>query len=116
LSQLRQTAEPAWQALATGDFAAMGTTMKHNTALQAELHEALVSPEARQVMAIARAHGALGWKVNGAGGSGGSLTLLCGDNSAAKRTMLREIEQENVLFQTIPISLRRFPRNKRGKR
>jgi D-glycero-alpha-D-manno-heptose-7-phosphate kinase len=107
LSQLRQTAEPAWQALATGDFAAMGTTMKHNTALQAELHEALVSPEARQVMAIARAHGALGWKVNGAGGSGGSLTLLCGDNSAAKRTMLREIEQENVLFQTIPISLSR---------
>ena len=107
LNKLRHTAEPAWQALAAGDFAAMGTAMKHNTALQAELHEALVSPEARQVMAIAQAHGALGWKVNGAGGSGGSLTLLCGDNSAAKRTMLREIEQENVSFQTIPITLSR---------
>jgi D-glycero-alpha-D-manno-heptose-7-phosphate kinase len=105
LNHLRQTAGPTWQALAAGDFVAMGETMKRNTDLQAELHEALVSPEARQVIAIAKAHGALGWKVNGAGGSGGSLTLLCGADAAAKRAMLREIEQENVSFRSIPIAL-----------
>ena len=107
LNQLRQTAEPAWKALGAGDFAAMGEAMKRNTALQAELHEALVSPEARQVIAIAQAHGALGWKVNGAGGFGGSLTLLCGADSVAKRAMLREIEQENLLFRSIPVTLSR---------
>lgn len=105
LNQLRQTAEPAWNALIKGDFAAMGATMQRNTALQAELHKALVSPEARRVIEIAQAHGALGWKVNGAGGSGGSLTLLSDDNLAAKQAMLRAIEQESPLFQTIPISL-----------
>ena len=79
--------------------------MQRNTALQAELHEALVSPEAQRVIEIAQAHGALGWKVNGAGGSGGSLTLLCGADGASKRAMLREIEQENGLFRVIPIAL-----------
>jgi D-glycero-alpha-D-manno-heptose-7-phosphate kinase len=107
LNALRQTAEPAWQALKACDFATLGTVMKHNTDLQAELHEALVSPEARRVIAIAQAHGVLGWKVNGAGGSGGSLTLLCGDDSAVKRSLLRKIEQENTLFHSIPISLSR---------
>jgi D-glycero-alpha-D-manno-heptose-7-phosphate kinase len=54
------------------------------------------------------AHGAVGWKVNGAGGDGGSLTILCGPNSAAKRAMVREIEEENHLFQNIPVYLSRF--------
>jgi D-glycero-alpha-D-manno-heptose-7-phosphate kinase len=85
----------------------MGQAMQRNTALQADLHATLVSPEARQVIAIAQEHGALGWKVNGAGGSGGSLTLLCGADSDAKRAMLREIEQENELFRSIPIALSR---------
>jgi D-glycero-alpha-D-manno-heptose-7-phosphate kinase len=105
LNQLRQTAVPTWEALAAGDFVTMGAAMQRNTALQAELHEALVSSEARRVIDIAQAHGALGWKVNGAGGSGGSLTLLSGADAAVKRTMLREIEQENELFQSIPITL-----------
>jgi D-glycero-alpha-D-manno-heptose-7-phosphate kinase len=105
LQALRQTAEPAWHALQRGDFATLGAIMQRNTVLQAELHEALVSSEARRVMAIAQAHGALGWKVNGAGGSGGSVTLLCGDDTAVNRAMLRAIEQDNPLFQPIPLTL-----------
>ena len=107
LEGLRETAVPTWNALAAGDFAAVGATMQRNTVLQEELHEALISPEAQRVIEIAQAHGALGWKVNGAGGSGGSLTLLCSEDSAAKRAMLREIEQENESFQSIPILLSR---------
>jgi D-glycero-alpha-D-manno-heptose-7-phosphate kinase len=67
-----------------------------------------VSPDAQRVIQIAQAHGARGWKVNGAGGDGGSLTILTGPNSHTRRAMIREIEQENPLFQNIPIFPSRF--------
>ena len=67
-----------------------------------------VSPAHQQIIEIAKAYGALGWKVNGAGGDGGSLAILCGDVSHAKRAMIREIEQANPLFQNIPIYLSRY--------
>ncbi|MEO8501809.1 MAG: GHMP kinase, partial [Vicinamibacteria bacterium] len=51
--------------------------------------------------------GALGWKVNGAGGEGGSLTLLCGENASRKRALVREIEQASPAFRNIPIHLSR---------
>jgi len=60
------------------------------------------------VIAIAKAHGALGWKVNGAGGSGGSVTILCEALAQAKRLMLRTIEQENPKFKNIPITISRY--------
>ena len=58
----------------------------------------------RRVIAVARAHGALGWKVNGAGGDGGSLTVLCGPGADARHMLARaigEIEGASV----IPIRL-----------
>ena len=81
--------------------------MIDNTDAQAELHPDLIGEEAARVINLARAHGALGWKVNGAGGAGGSLTLLCGARSEAKRALLREIAQEDASFQIIPIRLSR---------
>jgi D-glycero-alpha-D-manno-heptose-7-phosphate kinase len=78
-----------------------------NTEAQRALHAELISPEAQQVIQVARAHGALGWKVNGAGGEGGSLTLLCGSYSQAKRAMIRDIKAENPLFQPVPMRLSR---------
>ena len=36
----------------------------------------MVNDDARAVIEAARAHGALGWKVNGAGGPGGTVTAL----------------------------------------
>jgi D-glycero-alpha-D-manno-heptose-7-phosphate kinase len=67
----------------------------------------LIGEDAQQVIDIARAYGAEGWKVNGAGGEGGSVPLLGGASSSAKRAMLRAIEEENPLFQNIPIYLSR---------
>jgi D-glycero-alpha-D-manno-heptose-7-phosphate kinase len=90
-----------------GDFPALGRAMIENTEAQGRLHPDLISRDARRIIEIARAHGALGWKVNGAGGEGGSLTLLCGPHSYEKRAMIREIEQDNPLFQNIPIYLSR---------
>ncbi len=108
LEALRATAEPSRDALYAGDFPALGKAMTQNTEAQRNLHPDLVSPDAQRVIDIAQAHGALGWKVNGAGGDGGSLTILCGPLSYAKRTMIREVEEEDPLFQNIPISLSRF--------
>jgi D-glycero-alpha-D-manno-heptose-7-phosphate kinase len=108
LEDLRRTAEKSRDALYAGDFYALGAAMIENTEAQERLHPALISPDAQQVIEIAKAHGALGWKVNGAGGDGGSVTLLCNDLSMIKRTMLREIEQENPLFKSIPLYLSRF--------
>jgi D-glycero-alpha-D-manno-heptose-7-phosphate kinase len=107
LADLRATPERSRDALYAGDFAALGRAMADNTEAQRRLHPALVSRDAERVIAIARAHGAIGWKVNGAGGEGGSVTLLCGDFSHVKRAMIREIEAENRLFKSIPIYLSR---------
>jgi len=60
------------------------------------------------VIEIARAHGALGWKLNGAAGDGGSVTILSGLNTSAKRAMIAALEQENPLFKNIPIYLSRY--------
>ena len=49
-----------------------------NTEAQRQLHPKLISEEAQRVIEIAHEHGALGWKVNGAGGEGGSVTILSG--------------------------------------
>ena len=108
LVDLRQTAPKARDALYAGDFKELGASMVENTDAQRHLNPKLVSADAQRVIEIAQAHGALGWKVNGAGGDGGSVTILCGDASQAKRAMIREIEQEKLLFKHIPIYLSRY--------
>jgi D-glycero-alpha-D-manno-heptose-7-phosphate kinase len=108
LNDLRGTAEQSRDALYEGDFSALGRAMIDNTDAQASLHPDLVSADALRVIDIAREHNAVGWKVNGAGGAGGSITLLCGDVSLGKRAMIREVEQENRRFKNIPIYLSRY--------
>lgn len=108
LSDLRQTARKSRDAVYAGEFTELGRAMIENTEAQERLHPDLISADAHRVIEIARAHGALGWKVNGAGGEGGSLTLLCGESSYAKRAMIREIEQENQFYKNIPVYLSRF--------
>ena len=107
LEALRRTAPRSRDALYAGDFAALGRAMIDNTDAQRHLHPELVSADADKVIEIARSFGALGWKVNGAGGEGGSLTLLCGDQSCEKRSMIRAIEASSAMFRNVPIYLSR---------
>jgi D-glycero-alpha-D-manno-heptose-7-phosphate kinase len=108
LADLRTTARRSRDAVYKGDFAMLGAAMIENTQAQMRLNPDLVNADAAKVIEIARAHGALGWKVNGAGGEGGSLTLLCNESSSARRSMISAIEQENRAFQSIPIYLSRY--------
>ncbi len=105
LRPLRRTPLHARDALYAGDFVALGRAMIENTEAQANLHPDLVSPKHQAVIEVARRHGALGWKVNGAGGDGGSVTLLGGPKAAENRAMLRAITSEVPGTQNIPIYL-----------
>ena len=107
LEDLRQTAEKSRDAVYAGDFTALGRTMIENTEAQTRLHPDLVSAAAHVIIDLAREHRALGWKVNGAGGDGGSITILTGLHSHQKRDLIREIESADPLFQNIPIYLSR---------
>lgn len=108
LEDLRATAEKSRDAVYAGDFAALGRAMIENTEAQGRLHPELISRDAWRVIETAREHGALGWKVNGAGGEGGSITLLGGPLTHAQRAMIKEIERDNPLCKNIPIYLSRY--------
>jgi D-glycero-alpha-D-manno-heptose-7-phosphate kinase len=107
LEAMRRAAERARDATYAGDFSALGQAMIDNTTAQHTLHPALIGTEARELIELAKAHGVIGWKVNGAGGEGGSVTLLCGTSASERRSLLRTIAEVNPLFQPIPIYLSR---------
>lgn len=106
LDALRQAAEHSRAAVIAGDLEALGQAMIDNTAAQAGLHPDLIGPEAHEVIALGRDHGILGWKVNGAGGEGGSLTLLAGPSAAARRALIQAIAG-TPRYRVIPTSLSR---------
>ena len=80
LAPLRTAARQAAFALVAGRLDAYGEAMTANTAAQAALHPALVSPLAQVVLDVAKRHGADGGKVNGAGGDGGTVTIVGPDD------------------------------------
>lgn len=106
LQVLRDLAHTARDQLTEGDLVGFGATMTACTTAQAALHPELVSAAARDAIAVARAHGALGWKVNGAGGEGGSLSVLCGPRTD-RAALRRALGQADPLFRVIPSALSR---------
>jgi D-glycero-alpha-D-manno-heptose-7-phosphate kinase len=106
LVRLRALAGSAKDALYEGDFAAFGTAMKENTEVQRHLHKELVCARFEELIELARGFDAVGWKVNGAGGDGGSITILGDGDAAKKRAFLAEAVLRG--FQTIPVYLSRY--------
>lgn len=76
LDEMRTAADAAASALRAGDLASYGAALTASHEAIARMHDHLVGSAAREVVEIARAHGAIGWKVNGAGGEGGSIVVL----------------------------------------
>jgi D-glycero-alpha-D-manno-heptose-7-phosphate kinase len=107
LEGLRRAAQEARDAVCAGDFRALARAMIANTDAQRRLHGDLVSDDAQRAIDVAAADGAWGWKVNGAGGEGGSLTFLCGPDMRRKRRMLRTLEEADFRFRIVPITLSR---------
>jgi len=108
LEPLRQAARNGKNAMYTGDFDALGRAMVMNTEAQQALHPALVSDAAKAVIDLAKEHGCIGWKVNGAGGEGGSLSILCGQENSLKRSFIKALPSLNPSFRVISTYLSRM--------
>lgn len=108
LDAIRKQAYAGRDALFAGNFVAFGAAMVANTEAQAALHPDLVSPMALSVIDIAKRHGAIGWKVNGAGGDGGSLTILSSPSRPSQREMIADINASGGNVRTIDTYLSRF--------
>jgi D-glycero-alpha-D-manno-heptose-7-phosphate kinase len=91
LVPLRGAADSMRDALFAGDLEALGRAMVENTEAQRDLNPSLVGTAHQQIIDVARTHGAIGWKVNGAGGAGGSVTILTGPDHSAKRATVAAI-------------------------
>ncbi len=105
LEDLRASAAHARDAIVAEDVRLFGKAMTENTDAQGRLLAGLIGSDARVVIAIARSHGAAGWKVNGAGGEGGTVTILSDARLDVRRRMIREIETSNPRYKNIPVSL-----------
>jgi len=91
LENLKGLADRAWEALRAGDLKSYGRIMIRNNECQRGLFPELISPEADEVIRLAKKWNSVGWKVNGAGGRGGSLTLLAGADDGSRRRLVRDI-------------------------
>ncbi len=102
LADLRSAAIEARSAVIARNLPSFANAMIANTTAQRALHEALVGHDATRAVDCARACGALGWKVNGAGGEGGSITVLHADKAAKTMTERRLLELDSR-FEVLPV-------------
>jgi D-glycero-alpha-D-manno-heptose-7-phosphate kinase len=107
LEELRGCAVMARDAALAGDLEGFGRAMTRNTDAQRRLHGELVSAQAESIIAIAASHGAFGWKVNGAGGHGGSLSLLCGPDPMRRQAMELALHVADPVLRFVPTRLSR---------
>lgn len=105
IQELRNLAERAKDYLLKGDLDSFGECMIQNNESQRSLHAGLISEEADSIIGIAKKYQAGGWKVNGAGGEGGSLTILGAQEERLRMDMLQEIRALEKEIKPIPISL-----------
>jgi D-glycero-alpha-D-manno-heptose-7-phosphate kinase len=103
-ARLRGAAVAARDAVVDRDLDAFGEAMIANTDAQRALHPDLVGTDARRVIELAAAQAAVGWKVNGAGGEGGSLTILS-DSPAAKVAVEQRVAALDARYRVLPIEV-----------
>jgi D-glycero-alpha-D-manno-heptose-7-phosphate kinase len=105
LEDLRHAASAARDAVVAGDLAALGDAMRACTEGQRHLHPSLIGSDAQRVIDAVSARGALGWKVNGAGGEGGSLAILCPPGAEARAAIEAAIAQASSAYRVLPASI-----------
>ncbi len=91
LDDLRVAAMNAATALTRRDLPAFGRAMRNHNDATRRLHGPIVSPLADEVGALADAFGGLGWKVNGAGGQGGTVAVLAGADGDQRAALIAAI-------------------------
>jgi D-glycero-alpha-D-manno-heptose-7-phosphate kinase len=107
LDRLRRAAVRARDAVLAGDLAELGQAMIANNEAQRALHSALIGDDAQAAIDVAAARDAWGWKVNGAGGDGGSITVLHGGDAASTQHLIDALRASNPAFRAIPVRIDR---------
>ena len=122
LQRLRETAAHAAAALTAGDLVAYANALTANTDAQADLHPGIVGSDAASLIDLARLAGAIGWKVNGAGGTGGSVTIVCPPaRPSVREAIASEVSRRSgwTLIETRPtavgLRVRRVPDANEGR-
>ena len=106
LDALERAAFEARDALVAGDLGRFGLALRHNVEAQAELHPSVVSDSAKIVGELADDARALGWKVNGAGGDGGSVAILFGEDVIdARAAFATRLARALPVARLIPVRL-----------
>jgi D-glycero-alpha-D-manno-heptose-7-phosphate kinase len=103
LEKLRKLAVEARDAVSTGNLEALGRVMNRNTQVQRELHPHLVCEKFAEIIEISNFFQVSGCKVNGAGGDGGSVTILGNGDIEKKKNLLHTLEKKG--YDSIPVSL-----------
>jgi len=80
MDTLRSLPQQAADALWRADFDAFAESMNENNRAQLQLHHEIMTPDLARIQEVARAAGAIGFKINGAGG-GGTATILADDGN-----------------------------------
>ncbi len=106
LEGLRKLANQAKNAVYAGDFGLLGKIMNQNTELQRALHKDLVCEKSEELIDVATHYEVLGCKVNGAGGDGGSLTILTNGDGPLKRQLLKALQEKGC--ESLSIYLSRY--------
>ncbi len=100
LEQIKDCAYEMKDAINSENLGLMGKIMNKNWKAQKNLHPSMVNPIIKKIEKLAENHGAIGFKLNGAGG-GGSATILAGIGSEYE--LKRKLYKEG--FQILPIKL-----------
>jgi D-glycero-alpha-D-manno-heptose-7-phosphate kinase len=95
LRRLAALAAEAAGALEGGEVDRWARLLVDATDAQAALHPSLVGSRHQAAIDVAHRQGAAGWKANGAGGEGGSLTVVLGDGptSGSRRDLVDALER-----------------------
>lgn len=93
LDQMRIAARAAADALTLGDLGAYGMALHESHEAIESMHAGLVGDDAHALVTLAREYGARGWKVNGAGGHGGSMAVLGPEDAEADLAFRAAIAQ-----------------------
>lgn len=100
LEQIKDCAYEMKDAINSESLGLMGKIMNKNWKAQKNLHPSMVNPIIKKIEKLVENHGAIGFKLNGAGG-GGSATILAGIGSEYR--LKRKLYKEG--FQILPIKL-----------
>jgi D-glycero-alpha-D-manno-heptose-7-phosphate kinase len=103
-SRLRAAAVAAHTAVVARDLTAFGLAMVANTDAQRALHRGIIGVDAQRLMDAAAAEGAIGWKVNGAGGTGGSVKFLS-PSRAVKKAVEDSVNSSDRNERVIPVQI-----------